>query len=90
MNCPNTEMPSSNPIIYDSDKCTGCNRCVEICQADILAPDTVKGGHPIVLFPDECWYCGCCVMECPVKGAISLRHPLMNRVHWIAKDSLTD
>lgn len=84
-----SEMPSSNPIIYDKDKCIGCNRCVEICQVDILIPNAEKGKPPIVLFPDECWYCGCCVIECPVDGAITLRHPLMNRAYWVHKDKLT-
>jgi len=79
------EMPAANPIIYDSSKCIGCNRCMEICQVDIFLPNPEKGKHPIVAYPGECWYCGCCVMECPVEGAIKLRHPLMNRVHWIEK-----
>lgn len=88
MLCARSEMPASNPIRYDRDKCIGCNRCVEICQVDLLVPNAEKGKHPIVMFPDECWYCGCCVMECPVEGAITLRHPLMNRVHWVSKDNL--
>lgn len=86
--CMKAEMPSSNPIIYDKEKCIGCNRCVEICQVDLLVPNPEKGEPPIVLYPGECWYCGCCVMECPKKGAITLRHPLMNQAHWVRKESL--
>lgn len=82
------EMPAATPIVYDRDKCIGCNRCVDICQVDLLVPNPEKGKPPIVLFPDECWYCGCCVMECPKEGAITLRHPLMNRVHWVSRESL--
>lgn len=82
------EMPAAVPIVYNKEKCIGCNRCVEICQVDILIPNPEKGKHPIVLYPGECWYCGCCVMECPVEGAIRLRHPLMNKVHWVSKESL--
>ncbi|MCQ1530655.1 4Fe-4S dicluster domain-containing protein [Lutispora saccharofermentans] len=84
------EMPAANPIIYDPDKCIGCNRCVEICQVDILIPNAEKGKPPIVAYPGECWYCGCCVMECPKDGAIKLRHPLMNQVHWVKKKALTE
>ena len=83
-----SEMPISNPIIYNKDKCVGCNRCVDICQVDLLIPNPEKGKPPIVLYPGECWYCGCCVMECSIDGAITLRHPLMNQVHWKAKDQL--
>jgi NAD-dependent dihydropyrimidine dehydrogenase PreA subunit len=82
------EMPAANPILYDPEKCLGCNRCVEICQVDLLIPNPEKGRPPVVLYPGECWYCGCCVMECPVEGAITLRHPLMNQAHWVSKDKL--
>ena len=83
-----SEMPAANPIIYNKDKCVGCNKCVDICQVDLLIPNPEKGKAPIVLYPGECWYCGCCVMECSIEGAITLRHPLMNQVHWVAKDQL--
>lgn len=73
---------STSPISYDEDKCIGCGRCAEVCQCDILVPQG-KGKHPIVMYPGECYYCGCCVIECPVEGAISLRHPLMNRARFI-------
>lgn len=82
------EMGAANPIIYDEKKCIGCNRCVDICQVDLLLPNEIPGEVPIVQYPGECWYCGCCVMECPVEGAITLRHPLMNQVHWAKKSSL--
>jgi NAD-dependent dihydropyrimidine dehydrogenase PreA subunit len=83
-----SEMDSSRPIIFDEDKCNGCNRCLEICQVDIFVPADEKGKPPRVLYPGECWYCGCCVMVCPREGAIRLRHPLMNQVHWIEKSLL--
>jgi len=83
-----TEMPASRPIIFDAEQCTGCNYCVEICQVDIFIPNPVKGAPPVVLYPGECWYCGSCVVVCPVKGAITLRHPLMNRVNWVEKSQL--
>jgi NAD-dependent dihydropyrimidine dehydrogenase PreA subunit len=82
------EMPASKPIVFDAGKCTGCNSCVEICMVDLFVPNSEKGKPPVVLYPGECWYCGCCVMVCPEEGAITLRHPLMNQVHWIEKDKL--
>lgn len=82
------EMPASKPIIFDEEKCIGCNRCVEICQVDLFIPNPVKGRGPLVLYPGECWYCGCCVVVCPAEGAITMRHPLMNQVHWIEKSEL--
>lgn len=82
------EMPASKPIIFNSEKCTGCNSCVEICQVDIFLPNSVPGKPPVLMYPGECWYCGCCVVVCPAEGAITLRHPLMNQVNWVEKSKL--
>jgi len=76
---------SARPIRYDADLCIGCNRCVNICQVDILLPNPEKGKPPIVGYPGECYYCGSCVMVCPQKGAIKLEHPLMNQAKFIPK-----
>lgn len=74
---------SARPIHYDAAKCTGCNRCVQICQVDILIPNPERGAPPVVLYPGECYYCGACVMACPNEGAIRLEHPLMNRAKFV-------
>lgn len=80
------EIPSSaRPILFDEEKCLGCNRCAEACQVDILLPNPEKGKHPMVAYPGECYYCGCCGMVCPVDGALTLRHPLMNQAKFIPK-----
>ena len=84
------ETSSSSPIIYNEEKCIGCNRCVDICQVDVLLPNEAKGKSPVVQYVGECWFCGCCVMQCPVDGAIKLRHPLMNQVHWVEKNKLIE
>jgi NAD-dependent dihydropyrimidine dehydrogenase PreA subunit len=76
------ETSGVSPLTFDPAVCNGCNRCVEVCQVDILAPNPEKGSQPVVLFPDECWYGGCCVDACPKPGAIKLNIPLMNRVQW--------
>ena len=73
---------SVKPLVFDDSKCIGCNRCAQVCQVDILVPSPEKGRHPVVMYPGECYYCGSCVMECPCPGAISLRHPLMNRTKF--------
>ena len=74
---------SARPIIFDAEKCIGCNTCAKMCQCDVLLPSTEKGQHPIVAWPGECWYCGACVMMCPVEGAIKMQHPLMNRTKFV-------
>lgn len=76
----------ARPLRFDKTKCTACNRCVNVCPIDLIAPAT-PGEVPVAAYPDECWYCGCCVMECPA-GAVEMEHPLMNRTHWVEKSSL--
>ena len=54
------ESAVSNPVDFNPDICDGCNRCVEVCQVDILIPNPEKRKPPIVAFPGECWLlCGC-------------------------------
>lgn len=81
---PNIVTPN-RPVIFNPDVCTGCNKCVEVCQMDVFIPNPENGKPPIVLYPDECWYAGCCVAECPEPGAIKLNHPLQQRVRWKRK-----
>ena len=76
------------PLSFDQEKCIGCNRCVEACQIDVLLPAGYQGKTPVVEWPGECWYCGACVMECPVPGAIKLRHPLMNQAAFVERSAL--
>lgn len=78
-----------NPVIFNPDVCNGCNKCVDVCQVDILIPNPEKEKPPIVLYPGECWFGGCCVAECPKPGAIKLNSPLMNRVYWKEKEENT-
>ena len=33
---------SATPLIYDEEKCIGCNACAEICQCDIILPNPEK------------------------------------------------
>ncbi|MDP6345535.1 MAG: ferredoxin family protein [Alphaproteobacteria bacterium] len=81
---PNSPTPG-RPVIFNQEKCTGCNICVHFCMEDIFVPAARKGELPIILYPEECWYCGNCVDDCPVPGAIALNHPLMQRVRWKRK-----
>ena len=74
-------------IIFHEDKCIGCNRCINVCRADVLHPNPVKGNPPVVLYPDECWFDGCCVLACRIEGASELNSPLQQKTAWKRKDT---
>ncbi|NMA08261.1 MAG: 4Fe-4S binding protein [Clostridiales bacterium] len=57
----NTKLP-----VFDSEKCTGCRKCVDFCRFNALVYVKDK---PMV-FPEVCHSCGGCVLVCPT-GAIS-------------------
>ncbi len=84
------EPAATNPLSFDTEKCNGCNICVDVCQIDVLIPNSEKGKVPIVLYPGECWYCGSCVAMCRQKGAIELNSQAMNSVHWKRKETCED
>ena len=72
-------------IIIDPALCIRCNICADQCRTDVMVHNPKKGEPPIVLYPDECWFCGTCVEDCPVPGAIRMRHPLNQRTGWKRK-----
>ncbi|OPY01950.1 MAG: NADH-plastoquinone oxidoreductase subunit [Syntrophorhabdus sp. PtaB.Bin184] len=82
---PNSPTPGM-PVVIDETRCTGCNKCVTICTTDVFVANPEKGKPPIVMYPEECWYGGCCVGECP-EECLTMRHPLMMRVHFKNKET---
>jgi adenylylsulfate reductase subunit B len=49
-------------IKIDSQKCTGCGKCREVCPGSLLAED--PRGKTWIKYPKECWGCTSCVKEC--------------------------
>lgn len=57
-------------VIFNRDKCKGCELCVSFCPKKILAIDTsgvnAKGYHPAaILEPAKCIGCASCAQMCP-------------------------
>lgn len=46
---------------YDSTKCTGCGRCLEVCPHRVFQPD---GKKVKILDHDACMECGACARNC--------------------------
>jgi len=46
----------------DSDKCTGCGRCIEVCPHAVFA---MINGKANIVQKNSCIECGACVKNCP-------------------------
>lgn len=52
-------------ITVNSDKCLGCEKCVEICPGNLLVLDKDKA---CIRHPQDCWDCMACVKVCPEQA----------------------
>lgn len=57
---------------FESSKCNGCGRCVDICPGDLLRID--EKGKSSIRNQADCWDCMACVKSCP-QGALETRLP---------------
>ncbi len=49
----------------DSQKCTGCGECVEVCPHKVLSLGDKKVE---IVDKDACMECGACALNCPFKA----------------------
>jgi ferredoxin len=47
-------------IVVDTERCTACGHCADVCPDRAITVTTVK-----VIDPQRCSTCGCCVSTCP-------------------------
>ncbi|HMK34165.1 MAG TPA: mercury methylation ferredoxin HgcB [Desulfomonilaceae bacterium] len=52
-------------LALDSEKCTGCGMCLEVCPHAVLARDN---GRVRISNRDACMECGACARNCPVNA----------------------
>jgi len=74
-------------VVFNAEKCNGCNKCIDYCRVDALMPNPVKGKPPILAYPDECWFAGCCAAACPTPGAVVMELPINQRAAWKRKET---
>ncbi|MBT8342687.1 MAG: 4Fe-4S binding protein [Desulfatitalea sp.] len=57
-------------LIVDSEKCNGCNKCLDICFVDAIGWDD-KQQQPVLAYPQDCQICTCCERAC-TQGALEI------------------
>ena len=71
----------------DAQKCNGCEDCIEVCTARVLA---MKQGRAMVLNAEDCQGCGSCIEICR-EGAVRVENMgvrLSNTCTALLKDIL--
>lgn len=56
------------------DRCTGCGRCVAVCEPLVLSLETLPNWRKSAVLDDRpgCTGCGLCAVRCPFQ-AITMR-----------------
>jgi len=71
------EFTESTPAVIripqiQTEKCTACGRCVEVCEFHALA----QVGKNILVFPQLCHGCGSCTWNCPENAIVEVPNPI--------------
>jgi nitroreductase/NAD-dependent dihydropyrimidine dehydrogenase PreA subunit len=72
-------------IQIDSEKCTGCLRCLEVCFLDNF--EKSENGKVNVVYDPKCISCGHCVAVCPVSA---VSHENFTDMQNIPESSICD
>lgn len=58
----NKYLKNVSTLKLDTDKCTGCGRCIEVCPHNVFE---LTSGKSIITDEDLCMECGACAKNCP-------------------------
>ncbi len=62
-------LASVTTLDYDSEKCAGCGRCVEVCPHGVFE---MRDKRAVITDKDLCMECGACAQNCEF-GAITVK-----------------
>ncbi len=68
--------PAVRLPLVDSERCTGCGRCVAACDPRVLSLETMPDWRKSAVLhqADGCTGCSLCALRCPFD-AITMRRP---------------
>ena len=59
-------LPGVSTLTLDTDVCTGCGACVEVCPHGVF--ELTNGNKARIADLDGCMECGACATNCPVAA----------------------
>lgn len=61
----NKYLKNVTTLKLDSEKCTGCGTCLEVCPHEVFL---LSKGKTVIAAKDRCMECGACVKNCPFNA----------------------
>ncbi len=61
----NRYLKDVSTLILNTEKCTGCGRCIEVCPHHVFS---IKERKAEILDKDGCMECGACAKNCPLNA----------------------
>ena len=64
-------------VIIDSERCTGCGACVEVCPVGAIQLIEEETGNRAEIDQEKCRQCEACVKACPEQAILSEIEPVI-------------
>lgn len=61
----NRYLRNVSTLKMESEKCTGCGKCLEVCPHNVFSLSNRKS---VIVYKDRCMECGACVKNCPFQA----------------------
>jgi len=61
----NRYLKNVSTLKLNTEKCTGCGRCTEVCPHKVFE---MKNGKSEIIHKDGCMECGACAKNCPFNA----------------------
>lgn len=65
MNKSTSYIKNGETLLLDTDKCTGCGICFEVCPHAVFL---LKDKKAVIVSRDSCMECGACKLNCPARA----------------------
>lgn len=65
MNIHYTYLKNGETLSLNTEKCTGCGMCVEVCPHNVFR---LAGKKAVIADKESCMECGACSLNCPAKA----------------------